>query len=313
MSDINELEQQLTNLSLRPQVKSPLKWSGGKGDIMNSVMRHIPADIDTYYEPFLGSGTVLLHVLQERDVKKCIVGDINPHIINLYINIRDRVDALVAELKTLQQEYTALPIQQGKTNSRNIKKPQDKAEYFYYSRDRFNSIAESDLCEPETSALFVFLNKTAFRGLYRENKAGKFNVPFGNYAKPNIIDEKNMRGISTLIKDVEFKISGFEKFISDMDADPKNFIYLDPPYFKETKTSFDSYTSHGFDIACHTKLYDLVKANKVRFLLSNSNTDFVKNAFKDFTINYVECKRRINSKKPNSKTIEVLIQNTASL
>lgn len=305
----DNIEEQFRNLSLTSHIKSPLKWGGGKADIMSSIIEYIPQNINTYYEPFLGSGSVMLYILQKRNVKKCIVGDINQHIIYLFTNIRDNLELLLESLKILHKEYISLPIIEKfkTTNITDKKKATNKAAYFYYSRNLFNSIEECDKSQVKSSALFVFLNKTAFRGLYRENKSGKFNVPFGNYDNPNIVDEDNFRNISKLIKDVIFHIADFQDFFKFIENKPNNFLYLDPPYFKETKTSFDSYTSHGFDIASHTNLFDLTKKMNIDFLLSNSNTDFVKNSFKEFSINYIECKRRINSKKPGSKTLEVLI------
>lgn len=308
---MDKIEEQFKNLSLIPIIKSPLKWGGGKADIMPTIIKYIPDNINTYYEPFLGSGSAMLYVLQNRDVKQCIVGDINEHIIKLFINIRDNLDLLLDALKILQKEYISLPIvdKYKTTNITDKNKATNKAAYYYYSRNLFNNIEESNKSDVKTSALFVFLNKTAFRGLYRENKSGKFNVPFGNYDNPNIVDENNFRNISKLIKDVVFHYMDFRDFFKLIKAESNNFLYLDPPYFKETKTSFDSYTSYGFDIESHTNLYDITKKMKIPFLLSNSNTDFVKNSFKEYSINYIECKRRINSKKPGSKTLEVLITN----
>eukprot|EP00960_Hanusia_phi_P077558 768711-Hanusia_phi.AAC.3 len=167
---MEEIQEQLENLTLH--VKAPLKWSGGKSEIIETILKHIPDDIHTYYEPFLGSGTVLLNILQRKSVNRCVVADINPHIINMYLNIRNNLDRVVKELKELEDEYYKFPTiikSRPKTNIQSLEEAREsKSNYFYYCRNKFNKAEDKE--HVRTTALFIFLNKTCFRGLYRENK-----------------------------------------------------------------------------------------------------------------------------------------------
>ena len=156
------------------------------------------------------------------------------------------------------------------------------------------------------TAYFIFLNKTCFRGLYREGPNG-FNVPFGNYKNPEIVNMDHLKEISSLIKNVIFTHSSFEESFKKVSDD--DFVYLDTPYAPENDKSFVSYTASGFTEEQHKLLFKTAK--KFKFVMSNSDVDMVKDEFKDnkkFTIKIISCKRSINSKKPNSKTNEVIIQ-----
>ena len=160
----------------------------------------------------------------------------------------------------------------------------------------------------ECSALFMFLNKTCFRGMYREGPNG-YNVPYGHYKKtPTIITERDLNYISDLIKNVEFKHCNFTESIKKI----KNgdFVYLDPPYAPEKTTSFVSYTSRGFNLENHKLLFDEIRKFKnINFVMSNAKVDLVITAFKDYNCEDVIARRAINSKKPGSTTTEVIIYN----
>ena len=180
---------------------------------------------------------------------------------------------------------------------------------------RINNQTEVNLTQQEKnscngSAIFIFLNKTCFRGMFREGPNG-YNVPYGNYSKPEIVNKKHLLRISKLIKNVNFTHMDFSESIKNVKT--KDFVYLDPPYAPETKTSFVGYTKKGFDIELHDNLFkkcNELKDKKIKFLLSNANVELVQNAFpkEKFTIKIIVCKRSINSKKPGSKTEEVLIK-----
>ena len=209
-----------------------------------------------------------------------------------------------------------------KESSKNKKiiinrKPKNKEEamvsgesYYYWIRQTYNKMNQTDKNNTKGSAYFIFLNKTCFRGMYRESLNG-FNVPYGNYSKPEIVNKEHLLSVSELIKNVNFIHMSFEeslKLVKD-----KDFIYMDPPYAPEKKTSFVGYTKDGFDNEFHEKLFKLcdnMKKNKIKFVMSNSYVDLVKNAFPSnlYNVEVISCKRSINSKKPNSKTNEVLIK-----
>jgi DNA adenine methylase len=158
--------------------------------------------------------------------------------------------------------------------------------------------------------LMIFLNKTCFRGVYREGPRG-FNVPYGGYKHPSIFSADHIREVSCLIRDVEFRIGSFTEVLTPQEGD---FVYLDPPYLPETDTSFVSYTSAGFGTSMHSELFSLCHSftsSNIKFLMSNSNVEIIRKTFADapYVINTLECRRTINSKNPESTTLEVLITN----
>ena len=177
--------------------------------------------------------------------------------------------------------------------------------YFYWIRTSFNKLTIEQKRTPLGSAYFIFLNKTCFRGVYREGPNG-FNVPFGHYNNPEIINEEHLNKISELIKDVNFIHSKFETSFENINEE--DFIYLDPPYAPENEKSFVGYTSDGFNLEQHNLLF--TKCKDYKFLMSNADVELVKNNFTDerFTTQIISCKRSINSKKPDAKTNEVLIK-----
>ena len=182
-----------------------------------------------------------------------------------------------------------------------------KESYYYWIRKQFNIIDKNSI---EHSALFLFINKTCFRGLYREGPNG-FNVPYGHYkTTPTIIKKTDLDNISNLIKDVVFKCCDYSNSIKKIKQ--KDFVYLDPPYVPEKKTSFVGYNLNGFDLENHKNLFQEIlnlNKNKIKFLLSNSKTELVLDSFKDYKMEDVIAKRAINSKNPESKVTEVIIYN----
>jgi DNA adenine methylase len=156
--------------------------------------------------------------------------------------------------------------------------------------------------------MFIFLNKTCFRGLYREGPNG-FNVPYGNYKNPNILNKEHLKNINKLIKNVKFKNYDYKKSFTNIKKN--DFIYLDPPYAPENETSFVKYNKNGFNIDEHKNLFKLCNQLNEKFIMSNSNVKLVIDNFNNnkFNIHTIECKRRINSKKPQTKTNEVIILN----
>jgi DNA adenine methylase len=298
-------------------MKSLLKWVGGKAQIINNITELIPVEITNYYEPFLGGGTVLLNVLQLHKEKKItingqiIVNDINTGLINFYKTIQNKPIALFEEINKLLSEYSKCPNVNKNSFIINRKvNTQDKAikcreNYYYWKRKRFNAIDKSSI---EYCALFWFINKTCFRGMYREGPNG-YNVPFGHYKNPPSITKKDILLISELIKDVIFINKDYKEFINGYSIINDDFIYYDPPYAPENKNSFVGYNKGGFTLDNHLELFKLIKKNSAKFLMSNSKVDLVINNFNypEYKINEIECKRHINAKKPGSKTMEVLI------
>lgn len=294
--------------------KPPLKWVGGKTQIINDIINRIPKEMANYHELFLGGGSVLLAVLSLQKQNIITINnyvyayDINPIIINLYKHIQKNKNELFGYITNYITEYNSiinkkinkrpLTIDDGKTS---------KESYYYWIRKKFN---EMDKTTIECSAIFMFLNKTCFRGIYREGPNG-FNVPYGHYkTTPTIITKQHLDDISELIKDVKFICMDFCNSIKKIKKG--DFVYLDPPYVPENATSFVKYIKCGFDLKMHKKLFsEIIKLNKkgVKFAMSNANVILVRDYFIGYNCDKIIARRAINSKKPESTTIEVIISN----
>lgn len=265
-------------------MKPFLKWVGGKTQMLQKVLDKFPSDINNYHEPFVGGGSVLLGLLASRTIQGAVyASDINPHLIALYIQVQSDPDKLIRELKLLCADLSE--------------------ERYYKVRTEFNQ-------EP-TPARFLYLNKTGFRGLYREGPNG-YNVPFGHNKAPGVYDPDNLRAISRLIKNVVFRCQTFTESLGWV-KDPNDFVYMDPPYAPENATSFVTYTKSGFDKDEHETLFRLAQSLTCPFLMSNSNVTLVRDAFPEpqFTTEIVVARRAINSRDPSAQTNEVLIHSSS--
>ncbi len=298
----------MKNNTLKPFIK----WVGGKGqlleDIRNSYPKELGKKITKYAEPFIGGGAVLFDILSNYELKEVYISDINAELINTYKSIQNAPQQIICLLEQYQNEYVPM-------DSDNRK------EYYYMKRDRFNSLktnGNNDL-NIEKGALFVFLNKTCFNGLYRVNKNGLYNVPMGSYKNPCICDKENLLNVSKALQNVTMHCGSYldcENFI-----DENTFIYIDPPYRPLTDTSnFTSYTKFEFGDKEQIELADFatrLRAINSKVILSNSdpknadeNDDFFDNLYKDFIINRVSATRMINSNSNSrGKINELLIAN----
>jgi DNA adenine methylase len=314
-----KVQEALANLNVivepveQPIVKPFMKWVGGKSQIIGDVIALFPKTIRNYHEPFLGGGSVLLALLSTSSIKvtgKITASDLNSNLIGLYKNIQSNPEELIKEVKALATEFAEI---KGTTVNR---KAQTKTEamtapesYYFWVRKQFNALSKEEKTTVKGSAALLFMNKTCFRGLYREGPNG-FNVPFGNYKNPSILDEEHIRTVSTLIKDVVFTNCSFVDSLKQH-HDPADFIYLDPPYSTETDTSFVAYTADGFSLENHQLLFTMCQKTKAKFLMSNADVKLVRDAFPQptYTTKIISCRRAINSKEPSARTNEVLITN----
>ena len=299
-------------------MKPVLKWVGGKTQILDDVLTLFPTQIRNYYEPFVGGGSVLLGFLTR--VKsgaitlsgRVYVSDLNQNLINLYQQIQTSPEPLLTELQRLTAEFasaTGTTVNRKPTTQEEALTSQES--YYYWIRAKFNALSDTGRASPLAAAMMLFLNKTCFRGVYREGPHG-FNVPFGHYKNPAVFEEAHIRAMSALIQGVEFSVCSFDAPLSRPGAG--DFVYLDPPYAPETATSFVSYTSDGFNAAQHAALFESCKglhARGAKFLMSNADVSMVKEAFPApaYTTTVLVCRRAIHSKKPGSVTNEVLIRN----
>jgi len=302
----------------KTQIKPPIKWVGGKTQIIDQIINQFPTTICNYHELFLGGGSVLLALLsavKEDKIKltgKIHAYDVNHTLINMYKNIqyKNKIDELIQTIETLIATYNGITEHTGNKKPKTIQEAKESQEsYYYWIRQSFNKMTQLEKNGILGSSYFIFLNKTCFRGLYREGPNG-FNVPFGHYKTPEIMNKEHFNEIHELIKDVIFTCSSFEESFKKVDETKSNddFIYLDPPYAPENDKSFVNYTNDGFNKEQHLQLFESSK--KYKFLMSNADVDLVKDEYKDkkYTIQIISCKRTINSKNPEAKTNEVLIK-----
>ncbi|KLE14816.1 MULTISPECIES: DNA adenine methylase [Clostridium] len=266
-----------------------LKWVGGKRQLMNDIVKLLPKTYTTYYEPFIGGGAVLF----ELQPNKAVINDVNGELINLYNVIKYDVELLIEDLR----------------------KHENTPEYFYEIRELDRDRNEyGKLSEVEKASRIIYLNKTCFNGLFRVNKAGEFNSPFGKYKNPNIVDEVTLRAVSKYFNKADVKILNGD-FESSLKGIRKgSFVYLDPPYDPVSNSAnFTGYDKGGFNRDEQIRLKKLCdKLNKrgVKFLLSNSATDFIKDLYKDYDITIVKAKRAINSNgNARGEVDEVLVRN----
>lgn len=303
----------------QPTVKPFMKWVGGKSQIIADVMALFPKTIYNYYEPFLGGGSVLLALLSNKSIKitgKVYASDLNSNLIGLYKNIQSQPEELIKEVKALATEFATIKgtavNRKAETIEEAMKAPES---YYFWVRKQFNALSKEEKTTVKASAALLFMNKTCFRGLYREGPNG-FNVPFGNYKNPSILDEEHIRTVSNLIKDVIFTNCSFVDALKKQQQEQQqeqsaDFIYLDPPYAPENDKSFVAYTADGFSLEDHALLFTMCQKSKSKFLMSNADVKLVRDAFPQpaYTTQIISCRRAINSKEPDARTNEVLITN----
>lgn len=307
-------------------VKPFLKWVGGKTQIIDDIIERFPRRVGNYHEPFVGGGSVLLAFLscvEQGKIKlsgKVYATDLNQDLILVYQTIQTRVDEFLHELKGLQEEYRSIPRNHDVRN-RNPSSLQEALEsssesYYYWIRKQFNILKRNNDTDtqlhPRRSAMFVFLNKTCFRGIHREGPNG-FNVPYGNYKNVQLVDEAHIRRVAHLTRDVVFMTCPFQDTLGTR-IKKGDFVYIDPPYAPEQKTSFVTYTANGFDIKEHEQLFELchcLRKRRVKFLMSNAHVPLVTNSFPRpmYEVYILSCRRSIHSKNPGKRTDEVLITN----
>jgi len=270
-----------------------VKWAGGKRQIIPILNENLPKTFGTYFEPFLGGGALLFHMLIERNGQKCSISDLNSDLVLSYTTIRDRAESLINSLKNHEKNYQ-----------------KDSKSYYY-------SIRESNpRSQIEKTSRLIFLNRTCFNGLYRVNSKGKFNVPLGKYTNPNIVNEDNLRSVSNILQSsrVDIKCRDFEAILGDVKKG--DLVYFDPPYQPVSDTAnFTGYTNKDFtydDLARLAELCIELDSKGCRVILSNSNSKEVTDMFstKPWKVNKIKANRSINSNsKKRTGHFELLIKN----
>ena len=289
-----------------------VKWVGGKSQLLEEIREKYPQKIEKYCEPFVGGGAVLFDILSTKKPDTVLINDINKELINTYSQIKNNCDDMISQLFDIQSIY--------KSHSQE----ENKA-FFYEKRQRFNELKtngkESE--NLEKAALFIFLNKTCFNGLYRVNSKGLFNVPFNNAKNPLLCDEDNLVACSKLLQNVEMRIGDYKECKEFINS--KTFVYIDPPYRPLTRTSdFTSYSEKGFTDKEQIELGNfiteisdkgaLVVASNSDPKNSDENDNFFDNLYSKFEIERVSASRMINSNAKKRGSInELLISNIANI
>jgi DNA adenine methylase len=273
-------------------VNSILKWAGGKRRIAHFLSRFCPEIMDHYFEPFLGSGALFLYLAQTRPRFKAILSDSNNELINVYKCVRDNIHDLIDVLEIHQSNYYRHP-----------------KEYYYYIRDIYRPANNI-----ENACRLLFLNKTCYNGLYRVNKSGSFNVPFGTYKNPVICNRKKLHDFSEILKRTDAEIiCNYYQHVTQI-CGHGDFIYLDPPYFPLNKTCyFRDYTKDEFgyiEQKMLAKEFKRLSDIKCAVLLSNSKSPFITDLYKGFNIMTLSTIRPINCNASNRlRHQELLITN----
>ena len=295
--------------------KPIIKWVGGKTQLLNTINDNLPQNIshfNTYMEPFIGGAAVLFYIVPKLpNIKNVFINDLNYKLTNLYTVVKNKHLKLINQLKTIQEEY---------------RKSEDPKMFYYNTRDSFNIYDMNMETDADVlhAAEFIFLNKTCFNGLYRENSKGEFNVPWNKNVNVCICDEENIKAVHNFfIKyNVQISTGTYNDFFKDKGMYMKNaFVYMDPPYRPITKSAaFTSYTKSGFNDNNQKELkawVDILNSNCAYCMLSNSdpknydvNDTFFDDLYSDYNIIRVNAKRSINSKGNGRGSItEILVKN----
>lgn len=267
-----------------------VKWAGGKRQLLSQIKERMPEKYNSYYEPFVGGGAVTFELLPAN----ALINDINKALINAYKQICNAPEAFLKAVNRLDEEMW-----------------RDGKKYYYFLREHYNDKLMKAEYDVELAALFVFINKHCFNGLYRVNGKGLFNVPYNNSRRVSI-DEKNIMEISKYLQGVTITDGDFENACRE--AKKEDFVFIDSPYAPLNPTSFESYTKEGFDIESHkrlAKLYDKLTDRGCYCMLTNHNTDLINELYgnKGYRIDVVSVKRMINSDASKRVGEEVIICN----
>lgn len=292
------------------KAKPFIKWVGGKTQLLEQIDAQLPADFNTwedvtYIEPFVGGGAMLFYMLQRYpNIQRAVINDVNPDLTTCFRTVRDYPEELICSLHDIQGAYYELETEEA------------RKDFYLAVRERYN---EKNLDPIENTTKFFFLNRTCFNGLYRVNKKGLFNVPFGKYANPMICDEQTIRKDSELLQHVEILTGDFEKTFDH--AQGKTLFYFDPPYRPLSDTSsFNDYAKEAFNDTEQIRLKeycDRINAEGFNFMLSNSDCkgkneadNFFDILYKEYRIERVWASRSINSNPAKrGKLTEILICN----
>jgi len=266
-----------------------LKWAGGKRQLLPAILDRLPPHCRTYYEPFLGGGAVFFALATRRFFRRAVLADRNPELIDAYLGIRDDVERVIRRLSRMKH---------------------DEATFY-----RIRAIDPAKLDLPHRAARVIYLNRTCYNGLFRVNSKGLFNVPFGRYKKPRILDRDNLRRVSRALQGVTILKADFEEAVAR--AKPGDVVYFDPPYEPVSKTSsFTAYSKDAFgpdEQLRLAKLMSTLRDKRVYALLSNADVRVTRGLYHEFTLESVRARRAINSRPDRRGAVSELLVWTLSL
>lgn len=264
-----------------------VKWAGGKRQMLGELMVRMPDTYNQYYEPFVGGGALMLSLAPE----KAAMNDINQELIHTYLEIRDHEEDIIRTLQELDRTVCT-------------------RELYYELRSRYNEKRLSHAYDTEMAALFIYLNKHCYNGLYRVNTRGEFNVPWNQKQSVRSMDLENIKAISSYLKSVHITNKDFEEAVAE--AKEGDFVFFDSPYAPLNPSSFDSYTKEGFTEEEHRRLAALFRRlteRGVACMLTNHDTGLIRELYQEFLIEEIEVRRAINSDPEKRKGKEVIIRN----
>ncbi|MEO1593117.1 MAG: DNA adenine methylase [Cyanobacteria bacterium J06632_22] len=264
-----------------------LKWAGGKARLLAQYQPHLPQDFQTYHEPFLGGGALFFYLAPSlaQSGKPAYLSDLNPELVNVYRCVRDELQGLIDRLEGHRVAHNE--------------------DHYYATR------AQADLPDLDRAARLMYLNKTCYNGLYRENSKGQFNVPMGRYKNPRICDPELLQAASAALQIADIQVRPFDAVL-DRATGPQDFVYFDPPYHPLSETSrFTAYSRFNFkaeEQVCLQQVFAQLAQRGVQCLLSNSDCPFIRELYQDFPLHTITAARSINSKaKKRGKITEVLV------
>jgi len=274
-------------IDLKINTKPFLKWVGGKRQLLEKLKEYAPDDFNVYHEPMVGGGALFFELQPE----KAVLNDYNKDLIRTYKVIRDDIDELIDYLKEYESNHNE--------------------DFYYQTRDEYNELKKNNghKHKVELAAKLMYMNKTCFNGLYRVNQKGEFNVPHGKYKSPNICNEELIRNANEVLQGIELLSGDFEKALDKVEKN--DFVYIDPPYDPVSDTAdFTSYTNNGFGKESQKRLAETFKElhkRGAKVMLSNSDTKFIRELYKDFNIHIVQAKRYVNCKGNGRGDVNELI------
>lgn len=264
-----------------------VKWAGGKRQLLEKLNNRLPENYNRYFEPFVGGGALLLYLKPQE----AFINDINHELIHTYREIRDHLDPLIYQINELDKVTCT-------------------KEFYYEMRAKYNQKQEQKQLDTEMAALFIYLNKHCFNGLYRVNAKGLFNVPWNQRQSGKSIEIENIKSISYYLANVKITCQSFEDALKE--TEQGDFIYIDSPYAPLNASSFESYTKEGFTREQHERLAELFKQLDQKgcyCMLTNHNTELIQSLYGDFTMEEIDVRRAINSDASKRIGKEVIIRN----